>query len=145
MNVAGSAQSDLPPATAPSAPTLAIASRWSSPTKGCSNPAPKPPPILPPDVAKGLLLTSTDTIHPPDAVRVDMVHAGKDNVEARLKLCVDEGGHVSSVKLLKGTGFEAYDRHLMSAMNAWRYRPYKVNNIATPMCTVQQVVYRMRK
>lgn len=101
--------------------------------------------ILAPDVAAGLRIAGNEKIYPPDSVKVAMVHADQGMVQATIKLCVDASGGIESVKLMKSTGYRDYDALLTSTMQSWRYRPYKVNGVATPMCTVQIVIYRMRK
>lgn len=105
----------------------------------------KAPPIVTPNVAAGLRLSGNDKIYPPDSVRVSMVHDGKDSVIGSVKLCVSASGVVESVKTAKSTGYDDYDRALLDAMRGWRYRPYTVNGVATPMCTVAQVIYRMTR
>lgn len=105
----------------------------------------KPPPIVPPNVAKGLRVGGNDQIHPPELVRVDMMHQGKDAISATLQLCVGTDGSVESIRVLKPTGFKSYDDKIVGEVRNWQYKPYRVDGVASPMCTVTMFVYRMRK
>ncbi len=102
------------------------------------------PPIVPPNVARGLRLSGNDQILPPELVRVEMLHQGKTSVQGTVQLCVSPAGAVTQVRVLRSTGFRAYDDVLAREMRAWRYRPYLVGGVASPMCTVAIVIYRMR-
>jgi hypothetical protein len=103
------------------------------------------PPIVPPGVAKGLRLSGTEQIFPPEMVRVAMLHQGKDTVQATVQVCVSAGGTVDAVKLLKRTGFPDYDAVLTREIREWRYKPYYIGKRASPMCTVAVIIYRMRR
>jgi TonB family protein len=107
------------------------------------DPAVKPP-ILPPGVAKGLRLSGNEQIYPPEMVRVEMLHQGKTTVQATVQLCVSARGSVDHVRLLKATGFRAYDEVLTREIREWRYRPYLVDGVPSPMCTVTVIIYRMK-
>lgn len=103
------------------------------------------PPIVPPGVAKGLRISGNENIYPPEMVRVDMMHAGKDVVQATVQVCVSKSGTVDSVRLIKKTGFTAYDDVLSREIREWRYKPYLIGGRPSPMCTVAMIVYRMKK
>lgn len=109
------------------------------------DPAAKKPPIVPPNVAKGLRLSGNEQIYPPEMVRVEMLHQGKDVAQATVQVCVSARGQVDTVRLLKPTGFRAYDDVLVREIREWRYKPYLVDGVASPMCTVAVIIYRMRK
>ena len=103
------------------------------------------PPVLPPHVAKGLRLSGNEQIYPPEMTRVEMLHQGKDVVQATIQVCVSRDGDVDSVRLIKKTGFKAYDDVLAREIREWRYKPYLVDGKKSPMCTVAVVIYRMKK
>lgn len=105
----------------------------------------KKPPIVPPNVAKGLRVGGNDQIHPPEMVRVDMMHQHKDMISATLQLCVGTDGRVESTRVMKSTGFKSYDDRIAGEVRDWTYKPYRVDGVASPMCTVTMFVYRMRK
>jgi outer membrane biosynthesis protein TonB len=106
---------------------------------------PKQTPVLPPNVAKGLRLSGNEQIYPPEMTRVEMLHQGKDVVQATVQVCVGARGSVDSVRLLKATGFRDYDAVLTREIREWKYRPYFVDGKASPMCTVAVIIYRMKK
>lgn len=103
------------------------------------------PPIVPPSVAKGLRYAGNDQIHPPEMVRVDMMHQGKERLRTTVQLCVDQRGDVTTLRLLQSSGFPAYDDKIQREMRGWKYKPYLVNKRPSPMCTVTLFDYRMRR
>ena len=103
------------------------------------------PPVVAPDVAKGLRVAGNEKIYPPESVKVDMLHQGKETVQGVFQICVGADGGVDSVRTMRSTGFRAYDDELTGEMRRWRYRAYRVGGVASPMCTVQVVVYRMSR
>lgn len=103
------------------------------------------PPIVPPHVAKGLRIAGNEQIHPPEMVRIEMLHQGKDMVQATIQVCVSARGAVDQLRVLKSTGYRSYDETLTREMREWRYKPYRVSGVPSPMCTVAVIIYRMRK
>jgi len=73
--------------------------------------------------------------------RKAMVAAGKTRVITSFKVCVDVRGKVSSIKLLKSSGFPDYDALLTSGIRRWGYRPYRFNGAPTPVCTAVTFIY----
>lgn len=106
---------------------------------------PAKPTIVPPSVARGLRISGNEQIHPPESVRVEMLHQGKESVQATVQVCVGPRGTVDQLRMMKSTGFQAYDDTLLREMRAWRYRPYLVDGQPATMCSVAVVIYRMRK
>jgi TonB family protein len=109
------------------------------------DPEPEQTPIVPPNVGKGLRISGNEQIHPPEMVRVDMLHQGKSQLSATFQVCVGRDGHVDALRTLKSSGFADYDAKLLSEMRQWRYRPYLVNGKPSPMCTVSVFQYRMTR
>lgn len=105
----------------------------------------KPPPILEPKLARGLRISGNEQIHPPEMVRVDMLHQGKSQLMATIQLCVDTDGRVDQIRMLRSSGFKDYDAKLVGEIRSWRYRPYRVNGVVSGMCTVTVFNYRMTK
>ncbi len=103
----------------------------------------KKPETVRPDVAKGLRYAGNDQIHPPERVRVDMMHQGKQRLMPTVQICVDERGAVDKLRILKSSGFQAYDDKILGEMRNWKYRPYLVNGVPSPMCTVTVFQYSM--
>lgn len=71
-----------------------------------------------------LVRTSGETQIQPDALtHGQMRREGKTRAIAVFKICITEVGAVASTKLLRSTGYPAYDHRLLSAVRGWRYRP----------------------
>jgi hypothetical protein len=60
------------------------------------------------------------------------VKSGDPNGEVLAKMCIDESGRVSQVKIVKSNPEIAAD--LQRALLGWRYKPYLKNGQATPVC-----------
>lgn len=105
----------------------------------------EPPPIVEPKLARGLRISGNEQIHPPEMVRVDMMHQGKSQLTATVQLCVDTDGRVDQIRMLRSSGFQDYDAKLLGEIRNWRYRPYRVNGKVSGMCTVSIFMYRMTK
>lgn len=105
-----------------------------------------PPPItiVPPSVAAGLRTSGDTQLYPPDRVKQAMMRADQDMVRGTFKLCISTSGAVDSVRVMSSTGHADYDAELVRGMERWRYRPYTVNGVPAPMCTVQIMVYRIK-
>nr|MBA3498956.1 PEGA domain-containing protein [Deltaproteobacteria bacterium] len=99
-------------------------------------PEPVKPPEKPPEVVKPL---PAPPVKPAQPARTPVVAAGavtklsgeipklkseggESNGDAFVKMCIDESGKVTSVKVVKTTGATATD--LQSALATWRYKPY---------------------
>lgn len=71
--------------------------------------------------------------------------SGKPKVVASIKMCLDDKGSVSSVALLKPSGFGAYDRKIITELRQWIFKPYKINGRAMPVCTAVTFIYDASK
>ena len=103
-------------------------------------------PVLPPKVVPSAALEAqrvrgTTQILPDPEDAAALQQGGKRAV-AVYKLCLDETGAVSQVRLLKSSGRPAYDQKIERAMRDWAYRPFLVNNVASPVCTAITFVYQ---
>lgn len=109
-------------------------------------PPPPPPPTMPQTVPPTMLesyrIAGNKLILPDDKTKLAITRAGMDRVIASLKVCLDVAGAVSAVKLLKSSGFPAYDRKLEAEINLWRYRPFQINGQAAPVCTAVTFIYK---
>ncbi len=110
-------------------------------------PEPVKPPEKPPEVVKPL---PAPPVKPAQPARTPVVAAGavtklsgeipklkseggESNGDAFVKMCIDESGKVTSVKVVKTTGATATD--LQSALATWRYKPYtNKDGQASPVC-----------
>ena len=67
---------------------------------------------------------------------------GKDKLVGAFKLCLATTGSVSSVTMLKSSGFPDYDAKILREMRTvWRYQPYTVDAKAVPVCTAVTFIY----
>ena len=106
-----------------------------------------PPPeqkakIVPVQVLKGLRISGEEQITPPSKALVDMERSGKSRVVASAKMCLTEGGRVKSVSIIKPSGFPSWDRKITTKMKVWKYKAYRVNGKAIPVCTSVTFVYK---
>jgi TonB family protein len=79
----------------------------------------------------------------PDSVRSQMARTQQRQVRGVVHMCLDRGGQVDSVRVLRSTGYAEYDARLTERMRSWRYQPFRVNGAAVPVCSAVTFVYRM--
>lgn len=108
-------------------------------------PAPPSAQTVPPSVLETLRVAGSKLIPATLEQRRVMRAASRTKVVASFKLCVDVRGKVSSVTMLKSSGFPGYDGSLMLGMRQWAYRPYRVRGTATPVCTAETFIYDVAK
>jgi hypothetical protein len=106
-----------------------------------ATPAPSPPKIVAPTLLEPLRLAGTKLIVPDDKTRTAIEASGRTKVIASLKLCLDSTGAVSLVRLLRSSGFVAYDQLLDHEMHGWKYKPYIDGGNAIPVCTAVTFIY----
>lgn len=99
---------------------------------------------MPPTLLEGERISGDAKITPDDDTKAEIQLSGKTNVIGSFKLCVTIGGDVSSIKILKSTGFAAYDAKIQAEIQNWRYRPYEVNGRAVPVCTAATFIYSQK-
>lgn len=114
--------------------------------------APPPPPPPPPPQVQNVAPTALEAsrisgeknITPDDVTRTEIQRSGKNQLMVPVKICLDTSGKITSVKIMKSSGFPAYDAKLMREINKWRYRPLMVNGKASPVCSAVQFIYRQK-
>ena len=104
-------------------------------------PPPAPPQNVPPSLLEGARIAGNKTIVPDDMTKLDIQQAGKDKIIGTWKLCITVAGDISSVTMLKSTGFPAYDAKVERGIRTWRYRPYQINGKPAPVCTAVTFIY----
>ena len=93
---------------------------------------------------EGQRIAGNPQIAAPEAVRALMQRQGAQRAVGSIEMCLSRTGAVSKLTLLRSTGYPAYDRALVQGMQAWRYRPYRLDGgPAVPVCTVVTFVYRL--
>jgi protein TonB len=109
-------------------------------------PPPPPPPAKPqivPQVAvEQKRIAGEKQIEPDDGTKMQMQRDGQNQVVASVKMCLAANGNVSSLNMLKSSGYPAYDRKISGKMRQWRYQPFIVNGKAVPVCTSVTFIYR---
>jgi protein TonB len=106
---------------------------------------PPPPPMDEPKMVLQVALeaqriSGDKDIQPPNDVSVKIAREGK-RVVGVVKMCLNTGGNVKSINMLKSTGHPAYDAKIKSKMRLWKYRPFKVNGKSVPVCTSVTFIY----
>ncbi|MEO8552979.1 MAG: hypothetical protein ABI678_23565 [Kofleriaceae bacterium] len=109
-----------------------------------ATPTPSPPTIVAPTLLEPLRIAGTKMIVPDDKTRTAIEASGREKVIASLKLCLDSTGAVSLVKLIRSSGFTAYDQLLDHEMHGWKYKPYVDHGAAIPVCTAVTFIYAQR-
>lgn len=108
-------------------------------------PPPAPPQNVPPTMLEGSRIAGEKMISPEDNTKIEIQRSGKDKIVGSFKICLDINGGVSSVTMLKSTGFSAYDAKIQNKMRGeWRYRPYMANGKAVPVCTAVMFIYSQK-
>jgi TonB family protein len=59
-----------------------------------------------------------------------------------VKVCVDPAGTVSRTKVLKSSGYAAYDRSLEREMTRWTFKPYILDGRAVEACSARTFIYK---
>jgi hypothetical protein len=90
-----------------------------------------------------LRIRGTQMIVPDDATKAKIAETEAKRVIGSFKLCLDTKGAPTGIKVLKPTGYDAYDRKLMGEMAKWAYKPYIVAGSAVPVCTMVSFIYKM--
>jgi periplasmic protein TonB len=105
-------------------------------------PPPAPPAALPPQVLEQSRIAGEKNITPDDVTKTEISRSGKDRISGTFKLCITAEGNIKSVRIMKPTGFPAYDSKISNTMNAeWRYRPVMINGKAVEACTAVTFIY----
>ncbi|MDX2093504.1 MAG: hypothetical protein SFX73_37010 [Kofleriaceae bacterium] len=108
-------------------------------------PPPAPPQNVPPTLLEGSRIAGDKQIVPNEVTKTEIMRSGKDKVIGSFKLCINAGGEVTNVTMLKSTGFPAYDGIIQNKMRGeWKYRPYAVNGRAVPVCTAVTFIYSQK-
>ncbi|HEY5934675.1 MAG TPA: hypothetical protein VIU61_08570, partial [Kofleriaceae bacterium] len=104
-----------------------------------------PPMNVAPTMLEGRRIAGDRNILPDDATKTEIQRSGKERVLGSWKMCIDERGEVTEVKVLKTTGFPAYDTKIETAIKAWQYKPYLTPvGRAIPVCTAVTFIYSQK-
>lgn len=101
--------------------------------------------IVPPFALAAYQLSGEKNIFPDDVTKDEISRSGKTRLMIPVKLCLDAAGRITEVKIVgNGSGFPAYDATIMAGIRTWTYRPYLLDGVAAPVCTIVQFVYNQR-
>lgn len=81
-----------------------------------------------------LRVTGKADIQPDAPTRRAMIQAKKLSVSARARVCIDVQGGVTTVSLIRRSGFAAYDAQLVREIRRWRFRPHVVGGTKREAC-----------
>lgn len=102
------------------------------------------PQIVPPTVIKGMRTAGDTQIHPPAPVKTAIMRDGKTKVTAVYRVCVGTDGEISSLSVVKSSGYAGYDAALDDGLRGWRYRPYVIDGRKVPVCGVVTFIYSIQ-
>lgn len=109
-------------------------------------PPPPPPPAAPKIVLQHVLEQSRifgeKRIVPAEATKLRIKRDDNSQVIVSMKMCIRANGTVSRVTTMKSSGYTSYDAKIRGKMRQWRYRPFRVNGKAVPVCTSVTFIYR---
>jgi TonB family protein len=89
--------------------------------------------FLPPNVAKGQLAIDPQAEQYRVKLPAALSRSGM-SVSVLLKICVDRDGGITDVKVLKASD-ALIEPNVVSAVQTWRYTPYRVDGRPVPFCT----------
>jgi len=95
-------------------------------------------------VLEPLRIAGNRVIPPPDAVRLQVQQQHRRRIVASLMMCLDNNGRISELKLMRRSGYPRYDRHLLSEISKWRYKPLRRNGRPVAVCTSLTYIYHRR-
>jgi TonB family protein len=99
---------------------------------------------VPPTLLEGSRIAGDKMIVPDDVTKTEIQRSGKTQLMVPVKVCIDRAGNIASVKVMKSSGFVAYDQKLDREIRKWRYKPFSVNGTPTPVCSAIQFIYRQK-
>jgi protein TonB len=116
--------------------------------------APPPPPpepvkkeepkIVPQVALEQQRIAGNKHVVPSDSDKLAIKRAGQSRVVTTVKMCLSSGGTVNRVDMLKSSGYPAYDQKIKSTMRTWKYKPFRVNGKAVPVCTSVTFIYNQK-
>ncbi len=83
-------------------------------------------------------------ITPDDRSKVWLHKGGTRRLIGSYQLCLDAGGHVTDVRMLKSTGLADYDAKIIRNVKQWEYEPYLDEGTAIPVCSAVTFIYHQR-
>jgi len=111
---------------------------------GCSPSCQQEVAIVQAKMIEGYRISGDPQIQPPDPVRVQMVEKRQEQAVGTIRMCLARDGSVASLRVMRPTGYPAYDERLTARMREWRYRPYRTaDGNAVPVCTAVTFIFQV--
>lgn len=119
----------------------------------CRGPGHRPPPTMPPPpdpsavadihpgVLRGLLIAGELHVRPDDATLTAMSNDGEREVRAKVAVCLDPDGRATAA-VLTPSGRARFDEAVLTAVAAWRFRPYRREGRALAVCSAANFRHR---
>jgi TonB family protein len=105
-------------------------------------PPPSPDTIAPPAQLETLRIAGEKRIAPDEATRKQIIADKRDRVVGSFKLCLDTAGTPTTTRVLKSTGYPAYDDRIRNTiLGTWRYAPFVIADKPVPVCTAVTFIY----
>jgi hypothetical protein len=98
----------------------------------------------PPSVLEGMRIAGDKRIAPDDETKTRIASSNVRQIVGSFRICLDETGTPESVLPMRTTGYLAYDRKILLALNRWRYKPFLHDGKPTPVCTAITFIYSQR-
>jgi len=90
-------------------------------------------------------VAGTKLIEPDDTTKTALHQVGDGRLIGVFKLCLDAEGNVDHVKVLRSTASVRYDNKIIHTIKTtWRYSPFILDGVATPVCTAVTFIYTQR-
>jgi hypothetical protein len=105
---------------------------------------PAPPQIVPQVALQAQMISGEKQIVPDDTTKTMIFRDGKNRLVSTFKICVNSGGNVSTIEMMKSTGYGAYDSKLKGGMRGWKFRPFMVNGKAVSICSAYTFIYNQK-
>jgi hypothetical protein len=99
------------------------------------------PQFVPPPFFKGLRISGNEQIGAPDVVKTQILRDGKNKVVGTFRVCIGKQGEMSSLTMIKSTGYPLYDRELQEGVRTWKYKPYMLGKRPVEVCSMVTFIY----
>ena len=104
-------------------------------------PPPPPPRVVPPKAIDAQRIAGNKNIMPDEGTKMQIQRDGNSRIVVSVKLCISKTGTVTKTRVVKSSGYKAYDNKIKNAMRQWRYAPFKIDGKASPVCSSVMFVY----
>jgi protein TonB len=108
-------------------------------------PAPAPalakPQVVPLTAIESQMIAGEREIHLPPDILPALKNRGIKQAVIMIKLCIDDGGQVTSADVTKSCGYAEADQAVARKLREWKFRPYMVNGQRLAVCSMKLFRY----